>query len=607
MRKSNFPLGPAFHAAVDQLRDNPGQWGFFESVGNCLLVAGPGSGKTRALTVKLAQVLYDDVRQPQRIACITYSNECARELSRRIESLGIHEHEQVFVGTVHSFALQHIIRPFAQFTEADVPENFQVAPEQDRVECLGHAVSSILNRRLTNKFKTEFQRFRITSGTAAVSMTTPQRLAEVVQQYERNLRERGLIDTDDMVLRAAEIVEHNEWVRRLIVSKFPILFIDEYQDLGVPLHRLVLALLNDGVLRLLAVGDPDQGIYGFVGARPNLMSELGERQDIAVLNLDFNYRCGQRIVAASEAALGQERGYRSKTTHVGSIYEHHRPDGLEDQAEFICQVLLPEAIAREKGRRPGDIAILYADKFAGDVIAAAAARRYPIQRLDRGGPYPKNQTTRWVEDCAAWCSGGWAAAAPRLRTLLRYWRALPGRALEPDVARTRELAFVEFLWNHRSGELLLRNWLREFSEACLRSAFRGKTRQEDREAIVKLMTATADGNPLHRVTVREFGGMRGSPTHLNLITLHSAKGLEFDVVVIVGMDQGGIPSLHEESGQEDWFEARRKFYVGLTRAKREVHLTYSGFVENYDGRVEKGPSEFLLEVRHRLEELDRAA
>src|SRR5581483_7395796 len=105
--------------------------------------------------------------------------------------------------------------------------------------------------------------------------------------------------------------EAHDWVRRCIRARFPILAVDEYQDLGVPLHRIVMALCFGAGVRLFAVGDPDQSIYGFAGAKPDLLRKLSDDPRVEKVQLRFNYRSGQRIIDASEVALGEQRGYQS--------------------------------------------------------------------------------------------------------------------------------------------------------------------------------------------------------------------------------------------------------------------------------------------------------
>ncbi|MFO6356634.1 UvrD-helicase domain-containing protein, partial [Pseudomonas aeruginosa] len=125
------------------------------------------------------------------------------------------------------------------------------------------------------------------------------------------LRDEGLIDYDDMVVFGQRLIAEHDWVLPLVQAKFPVLAVDEYQDLGVALHRIVKRLAFDGGVRLFAVGDADQSIYGFTGADGALLMELAARGDIEPVRLQLNYRSGTGIVTASEMALGEVRGYQA--------------------------------------------------------------------------------------------------------------------------------------------------------------------------------------------------------------------------------------------------------------------------------------------------------
>ena len=605
MSPQNARFRLPYLTAAEELRDNPGQWDAFESTGNCVILAGPGSGKTKTLTVKLARILSEDVHPPQGAACITYNSECAGELSRRLDRLGVHERHNVFVGTIHGFCLAHVVLPFGRLAGFDLPAKIAVAIPSEQDKIFESVLSEVagLNEFPAN-WKLRFDKYRRTHLDRSDPSwdSDDHETATLIEVYERRLREKGLIDFDDMVLLGLRAIESHPWVRNCLRAKFPTLAIDEYQDLGLPLHRIVLSLRNGGI-RILAVGDPDQSIYGFTGAQPELLKALSQLDGMQTVPLRFNYRSGQKIIDASEAVLGEQRGYETKAGYAGTIDFYKCPEGLVQQADEICTEIIPAAISRRDGRALGDIAVLYVDKNDGDVIAERAhAHGLKTIRIDKGAPYFKTRLVRWLELCAAWCAGGWSQGSTKLSSLMRFWLNLNLSRTRRDQDQLR-IALATFLFSARSPNRLLSDWLQTFRESCLDAALSKKPELRDElDALETLAEATRSDIRMEGFTVAAFGGQRGSSEHLNLITLHSAKGMEFDVVVLMGMDQGKLPSWAARSAAAKR-EPRRLFYVGLTRARYEVHMTFSGFnVNRYGTRFDNGPSEFLVEVFEKVRE-----
>jgi DNA helicase-2/ATP-dependent DNA helicase PcrA len=303
--------------------------------------------------------------------------------------------------------------------------------------------------------------------------------------------------------------------------------------------------------------------------------------------------------------LGLEPGQfdTPKDAPEGTIDIHPFPEGIEVQAEKICTEIIPAALKRKEGRKLGDVAVLYVDKNDGDVIAGAAKNAgLELIRIDRNAPYQKTLLTHWLEDCAAWCAGGWQEGEPRLSSLIQTWMGFSGQ-VESNDSQASELKrrLVRYLWAHRNANSSLEPWLYGLDNDCLRHTFyKGCESQDEFQALHQLLCACAPGRQIENWTVATFAGQGGSPTHLNLITLHSAKGREFEVVIMMGMDQGRIPWINDDASKKA--EKRRLFYVGVTRAKHEVHMTYSGWYHDtyYDKIRECGPSEFLQELLHRL-------
>lgn len=600
-------LKAPYRAAAGELRRNAEQWQAYESTGHCVVLAGPGSGKTKTLTIKMARMLAEDVQPPRGIACITFNSECAGELRRRLERLGVRESRNVFIGTIHSFCLKHVVLPYARLAGLHLPDQIAVAlpSEQDRV--FEQAFPEVYGGNTSPAgWRTSFDKYRRTH----IDRQSPGwrgddgDSAALIENYEHRLRQRGLIDFDDMMLLGLRLIEGNAWIRRCLRARFPILVVDEYQDLGLPLHRIVVALCFKSGVRLFAVGDPDQSIYGFAGANPDLLKQLSEMPKVERVQLRFNYRSGQKLIDASEVVLGEVRGYKASKDRAGTIDFYKYPDGLQQQAEQICTKIIPASLARREGRRIGDVAVLYPDRNDGDVIEEAVqAAGFKFIRVDRGAPYAKTPLTRWLEDCAAWCAGGWKTGSPRLSSLIRTWEGFNPSVRTESSLYSLKLSLVRFLFGHRKPNVLASDWLKEAYGLLLAATLkREPTLRDETAALANLMRACGKDGKLKELTVATLGGQAGSPEHLNLITLHSAKGLEFDVVVMMGMDQGKLPSWAART-PESKREPRRLFYVGLTRSRHEVHITCSGFTLNRRGqRFDNGPSEFVIEVARRLKE-----
>jgi DNA helicase-2/ATP-dependent DNA helicase PcrA len=601
--KSNS-LYPAYLSAADELRGNPDQWAAYESQGNCVMLAGPGSGKTKTLTIKLARLLNEDVRFPRGVACITYSAECARELKKRLIKLGIEESNRVFIGTVHGFCLKHIITPFAHLAGIELAYPLVIPDKQKWDEIFERVALDMGIQEEPYYLKLRMDRYRRTllDRSDPEWLRRDEQTARLIENFEERLHSFGYIDFEDMVLIGHRLIKENAWIRRALQAKFPVLVVDEYQDLGNPLHQIVLSLCFEAGVRIIAVGDPDQSIFGFTGANPELLRELASKDSIEAISLKMNYRSGKTIVASSMVALDEEREYIAAGMHEGIITFWECPDGIKSQAEIICSKIIPQALTQKEGRTLGDIAILYIDKNDAAIITyEVKSRGIKYVGGDKEIRYAVTPLTRWLEDCAAWCGGGWQTGAPSFSSLIDFWcyfnEASPGSRFQKDLRQS----LVKFLWDNRNPEILIKDWLEKARIIGLHdSVDLIHVRSDEKDSFKSLLSAANDLEKLGTMTIGGFGKLRGSSDHLNLVTLHSSKGLEFDVVIMMGLEQGRIPP-YSATTPDSKREPRRLFYVGITRARDEVHLVYSGFYKNKYGRVfVNGPSEFVIEVQQSL-------
>ncbi|HCE9890280.1 ATP-dependent helicase [Pseudomonas aeruginosa] len=594
-------VSTAYLAQAAELAGNPGQLAAYNSQGHCVVLAGPGSGKTKTLVLKLARILAEDVEAPRGVACITYSQECARELARRIESLGLQQAPNLFIGTVHGFCLRHLLMPYGRLAGLPISFPLSVATQRVSDRLLKQTGDALFGQNHPYKVIDLGRHRRSVLNRNSVAWRSEEELAAWAEAYEAALRDEGLIDYDDMVVFGQRLIAEHDWVLPLVQAKFPVLAVDEYQDLGVALHRIVKRLAFDGGVRLFAVGDADQSIYGFTGADGALLMELAARGDIEPVRLQLNYRSGTGIVTASEMALGEVRGYQaSDPARQATIEFVLRPGGMADQAAHVVAQIIPAALASKPGRTLGDIAILYKDYRAGDIVSeAVTAGGLDYIRVDTAAPYRKVSLTSWVEDCAAWCAGGWRVGRPQLRGLIDRYLAFHRASLDDAQARREGQELTALLWALRSDQQPARDFVASLRSGIVDRLLAAELALADqKEQLDRMTAALAEGGALATLDMTSLGGRDGSPDHLNLLTLHSAKGCEYDVVIMVGLDLGNLPWRNESP--EKLRESRRLFYVGLTRARDEVHMLYSGFVEGRYGPMRLGRSPFLDELEARM-------
>lgn len=580
-------------AAAEELRNNQGQWSAYQSEGNCVVLAGPGAGKTKTITIKIARLLNETVRKPQRLACITYSNACVGELSARLRKLGVGDDDRLLVSTVHSFCLTELVLPYARLAGMNVPDPLVVAAPSQSNDFFRKAYTKVHGGQPPRWYRTEIDKLRRTVLDRASRQWKEWPLDEtaVVEAYESLLLNNGFIDFDGLVLAGMALVEKHEWVRHCIKAKYPVMVIDEYQDLGVPLHRMVLALMNKAGIRVVSVGDPDQSIYGFTGAQPVLLRRLSESPGVEPIRLKLNYRCADQIIAASKALLTEPQDFESHDGRQGEIRIIRLESDVRGQADYALGTIVPSLLKQNSGWKHGDIALLYRSLNEGSAIAESADElglRY--FRLDNGSPIKHSRLTEWLTDAAKWCSGGWQSGQVSLGQLLKSWKAMRRSLTREKDALEERARLISTLFACRDGSISLRKWLAALCKAVLDDACEQEPMLADeRDNLKALLDATDSGGPLESYSIEIFGNKGRSPDQINLMTLHSSKGLEFQAVIMVGLEKGDFPSRYARTA-EQLEEATRLFYVGVTRAKSIVYLTY-GFNE----------SPFIETIRHATE------
>jgi DNA helicase-2/ATP-dependent DNA helicase PcrA len=578
----------ALEQAREELRKNDRQWEAFTSSGHCIVLAPPGSGKTKLLTTRLAEDLLTRIPHPHGAACITLTNAAADELERRLRTLGVPRRSTLFVGTVHGFALARIIAPYARVAGRGELADAVVATDEQRNACFRQALADVYAPDEDTRYlrSTMDRRRRLMTDDDAWEHVGP-KVPQLIERYEEVLRRRGLIDFDDIVQSAVELVEEHEFIRRALVARFPNLYVDEYQDLAPGLDRLVRALCFDYVVNadLFAVGDPDQSIYGWTGTRPELLQELAQLPHVTPVKLEINYRCGREIIRYSHLALGEERQVEG-VRDGGTVDAHHCPGGFD--AQCIQATVVAEE-ARAAGVPLEDIAVLC---LRNDECAEAARifREGGLPVFVRGqDEYSVTPTTLFVEALAAWTVLAPGTSGQKLGDLLRRWRALSGtREIGPAAALVRTV--LEFRSRGREPAL---SFVSALNGLGLGAALRRRARGEEANALADMMKALDVGG-LRERSLGELAERARAIGRVYVTTMSSSKGLEFDLVLMLGLEEGRIPFWASKGPQ--LAEERRKFYVSLTRARRAVHLFYSGWHATQYGPRHDGPSRFLTAI-----------
>ncbi|WP_286790243.1 MULTISPECIES: ATP-dependent helicase [Pseudomonas] len=565
--------------ALAELKPNKEQHDAVLEHRHCVVLAGPGSGKTKTLTTAMARTLMDDIVDPRGVACITYNNECAMELEERLIKFGVANSDRSFIGTIHSFALTQVIAPYSRCISRLLPDNFRVATNSECRVAVEAAYKSIFgdmsNPHERWRFAEEKRRKDVDRTLPTWRGKNPQ-LADFIEGYETELRRKALIDFDDMPLIAFRMIKEHSWIRDALRARFPVLFVDEYQDLGHALHELVLLLCFESGIRLFAVGDADQSIYGFNGANPSLLQSLTERSDVRTVRLRFNYRSGVKIIRASLGALGEERDYCGiENAPDGELSFWPIQGDYEIQAGYVADVILPSLIGR--GFQLEQIGILYRDAWMGDKVAEALKKTdIATLRTDRKALVRRSsRLARFVEACSQWVTGGWRDACPPYHRLLNQALAIVygGQvSVVEEQAMSRQL--MAFLRSGIGRNETTYAWLTRFCHELI-GPWKELTRNTHQEwDVCSELVARTDSSLGLDMPLNVFCGRIDGSGRVTLSTLHSAKGREFDAVILFGTNAKDFPNWRDMKSDRAMHEARRLFYVGVTRPRKELCLVY---------------------------------
>lgn len=532
----------------------------------CIL-AGPGSGKTRVLTRRIAWRIANQTADAPHVLALTFTRKAAGELRHRLAGLGVRD--QVAAGTFHSVAYAQLRRRWAD--QAQSPP----ALLDRKVSLLGRLLGTPTRSQVTAKLlgdlagEIEWARARLVAPSdypAAAAdagrrptMPTPE-VATLYAAYEAEKAKRGLVDFDDLLAECAAAIESDPSFAAAQRWQYRHLFVDEYQDVNPSQERLLRAWLGERT-DLCVVGDSSQAIYGWNGANPAALANISRRHpETTVVSLDDNWRSSPQIVAVASAVLAHGRG-----TRPGSVLRAHRPDGPiptvvayeSDRAEAagIARAL---RLARAPGSPWAHMAVLVRTNAQLAIIEEALAASGIPHRVRGGRAF---------------------LAQPVVRTALDELRAGPGQPFERVLTDLQ--VTVRAMVEPGSGA--------EEPRAILASLLRLGREYHALDAGGSL----AGFEAWLAVTLAE-GAEQGRDA-VELASFHRAKGLEWPRVFVAGLEQGLVP-ISQASTPAAQAEEKRLLYVALTRAELELHCSWAK-VRTFGSRsVRRSPSPYLESI-----------
>ncbi|MFA9399533.1 MAG: ATP-dependent helicase [Acidobacteriota bacterium] len=619
--------------------------------GPLLVIAGAGSGKTRVLTHRIANLLATGRARPGEILAITFTNRAAAEMRERVEELVGTRANAMWVTTFHSACARMLradaerlgyARSFTIFDESDslrmikrVMEELDIDPKRFPARAIRSAISGAKNELLDSVSYSE-------RGGSYFEDT----VASVYALYETRMVENNAMDFDDLLVRTVNVLELFESVRERWRRAFRYVLVDEYQDTNHAQYRL-LNLLCDEHRNLTVVGDEDQSIYGFRHADiRNILDFEKDFGDARAIKLEQNYRSTQTILSAANAVVEQNRDRRPKKLWTdagqGGEIEVVRLADEHEEARWVAGEV--ERLGEEEGVPVEGIAVFYRTNAMSRVLEDTLVRfgtAYQViggtKFYDRAEVKDAIAYLQYLSNPADSVSFGRIVNSPRRgigntsqSRLLAYanttgediWDVAQSPESVPGLASAAIRAVSEF--QNTMSSLRARSereGVAELVEAMLVEAGYFESLEAERtieaegrvENLRELIAVAAEFDTNRQIEgesdvppLEEFlqqislytdqDKLQSDQSLLTLMTLHNAKGLEFDTVFIVGCEDGVFPhSRALDEGEEE--EERRLCYVGITRARERLYMTGARSRRIYGGQAEATvPSRFLDEL-----------
>jgi len=607
------------------------------SEGAVLILAGAGSGKTRVITHRIAHLVLDKGVPSERILAVTFTNKAAGEMKARTEALLPGPAVKSWISTFHSLCVRILRREAAA---AGLPRDFVIYDDEDQLQAVREALRALdlpekvhPPRRILARISAAKNAGRDPEQENDSESVAAATLARVAERYRQTLEAAHALDFDDLLLRTVALLESNEAVRESYRQRFQYVLVDEYQDTNRAQYELVRHLSGPHG-NVTVVGDEDQSIYSWRGADiRNILDFEADFPGARVLRLEENYRSRPAILDAASGLVAHNEKRKGKTlravkTAGDPVRLHQAGDEFQEAAWVVSRI---------SGQDAGRTAVLYRMNSQSRLFEEALMRAgVPYEVWGGVGFYERRE----VKDLLAYLR---LIANPRDPMALRRvvnvpprgigdrtvqelervarergistWEALAvveGEALLPARATQPLRRFREMLEALRAEapSLGLKDLLTRVLEvtgyAAALAQDESHESQDRLENLAELLSAAADyqareDSPslagfLDRVSLLSDVDKAKDDAPVVLMTLHSAKGLEFDAIFLVGLEEGLVPHARSLARGDALEEERRLCYVGMTRARERLHLTWAQSRSVFGQRRLSEPSRFLLEI-----------
>ena len=612
--------------------------------GPCLVIAGAGSGKTKVLTHKIAYLIEEKNVKPWEILAITFTNKAANEMKQRVENLVNEAVKDIWMGTFHSICVRILRKQidrlgfdtsFVIFDTSDQKTLVKKIIKEQNLDDKLYSDKSIIYE--ISKAKNEMlepDKYLV----KAKGDLRKEKIAEIYSIYQRRLKENNAIDFDDIINFTIKILLDNPDLLEYYSSKFKYILVDEYQDTNKAQFTLI-TLLASKYGNITVVGDNDQGIYSFRGADiTNILNFEKDFPGTQIIKLEQNYRCTQSILnVANEVIKNNETKYEKKLwtqNENGNLPKVYRAENAYDEANYIVRQI--HTLKMEEYYKYSDFAVLYRMNTQSRVIEDALMREDIPYKIVGGLRFHERKE---IKDIIAYLRliQNTSDNLSLIRIINEPKRGIGKTSLENieslsissetsmfDIienadryglnrvfANSREFISVIKELQSKIEKLKVSELIKETIEktgylACLKQedTVESETRIQNIDEFIT--EAVEFESESAEPSLREFlegitlsadiDNVEDTEESVTLMTLHSAKGLEFPVVFLVGMEEGVFPGYKSIGEPKEIEEERRLCYVGITRAKDNLFLTCSKQRTIFNSTSYNAVSRFLKEI-----------